>query len=113
MATERGRRRRSSAARANITSDILSGRTILLAHIIRPQTRLVAFVVNELLDAVLAAFVIETVGGLLGANQVVLRIVVGHLLDAANGIFRRLEGDRVFLEELVAHLRDPGFKLSQ
>src|SRR3954465_14244175 len=103
MATERGRRRRSSAARENVASDILSGRTILPAHIIRAQTRLVAFVVDELFDALLAAFVVETVGGLLGANQVILRIVVGHLLDAPNGILRRLECDRVFLEELVGN----------
>src|SRR3954469_14663777 len=82
----------------------------LLAQIIFAEARLVALVVDELAYAFLAAFIVEAVGGLLGADQIILGILIGHLADPADCILGRLQRHGILLQE---HLGDLGYSRLQ
>jgi hypothetical protein len=61
----------------------------LLALAILTKARRIGLVVDERLDAFLAAIIVEAVGGLLRADRGVFCIVTGHFADAPDG---NLEG---------------------
>src|SRR5579862_3998136 len=58
----------------------------LLRFIVSAQARLVALLVDELTNPFLASVTIEEVGRLLGANQIILGIVISHLANTADGV---------------------------
>src|SRR5262249_37743074 len=66
--------------------------------VVMAQSRLVALLVNELTNAGFASLVVEEVGGLLRADQVVLGVVVSHLSNTTYRILGRLQSNRILLQ---------------
>src|SRR3954454_17510722 len=83
----------------------------LLRSIVSAETGLVGFLVNELADTFLATFAVVEIRRLLGADQVVLRIVVSHLTNTADGVLGRLQGHRILLQQNPGNRGDPLLQL--
>ncbi|ENN89743.1 hypothetical protein RHSP_36785 [Rhizobium freirei PRF 81] len=83
----------------------------MLGLIVGTKTGLVGLVVDELLDTFLASLVVMAVGRFLGADQVILGIVVGHLPHAANGILGGFERHGVLLQQNVGDIGYTRFQL--
>lgn len=60
---------------------------LLLREVISPKAGLIGLLVNELADAFLTALIIIRIRGLLGTNQIIFGIIIGHLANAAHGVF--------------------------
>src|SRR5262245_2152038 len=67
--------------------------------VVSAERRPIGLLVDELADAFLAAVVVEAVGRLLGANEIIFSVVVGHFADPPDRVLRSLEGGRALLHQ--------------
>lgn len=86
---------------ARVNPDMIDrrGQGSALGQCAGAEPGLVAFIVDELAHAFLAAVIVKAVGGLLRADEIIFGVVITQHANAADSVLGRLQRDRIFAKE--------------